>query len=206
VTLTSYDDSLSMKIPKLPGLYAFYLDLISPAKLGLLGREGFSDDQLERAKKDLVKRVRKSIDLLHKIRMLGGLKIIDKKAHYPFRFKLLAEQVPSLDYISQIEALPTDSVYGYLQAVHEFALFAQPIYVGITKEQTLFQRYFQHKQDFEVSEERSKFGVRLRHAGIDWDDILFVCVEFKSPSKTVQILTTLEKHLQNISNPALSIS
>lgn len=204
--MRAYTDADFNEIPRTQGLYAFYLDTISPTKVGLLGDGNFGDHQLERAKNNLISRIRKLIVFMRSSAFGGTIKGEEQSLHISRQFQLKAQEIPPLSVIDYIELLPPEHIYSYLQLANHLALFAQPIYVGITKEQTLYDRYAQHKRDHESGNDTSKYGVRLRMAGFDWDDVIFSCVEFRTVGEELQILSALEKHLQAISTPILSLA
>ena len=54
--LKKYNMSNESEIPHGQGIYAFYIDMFSPLKLGLLGKGPFSKDQLLKAKKTMMKK------------------------------------------------------------------------------------------------------------------------------------------------------
>jgi hypothetical protein len=194
--LIAYTDAEQSRIPRTQGIYAFYLDTISPAKVGLLGHDRFNTEQLTRAKKNLVLRMNKMISFMRSSELKGTLATGGQSPHIAQFFQLQAKEIPPLQLIDLIEQMPIKLVHSYLKMANNLALFSQPIYVGITKEQTLYDRYCQHKLDHENEAGAGKFGGRLKIAGFDWDDVRFACADFKHGADTLQVLSLLEKHLQ----------
>lgn len=204
--MIAYTDAEQAKIPRTQGLYAFYLDTISPTKVGLLGKGGFDADQLNRAKRNLVLRMNKMISFMRSSTLSGSLRTCEQSSHIAQLFQLQVQETPPLQVIDLIEQMPVEFIHSYLKMANNLALFSQPVYVGITKEQTLYDRYCQHKRDHETGADASKFGGRLKMAGFDWDDVRFAFAEFKHGADALQVLSLLEKHLQAVSMPILSLS
>lgn len=204
--MKAYADTEQANIPRTQGLYAFYLDTISPAKVGLLGRDRFDSEQLNRAKRNLILRMNKMISFMRTSSFSGTLGTSAQSPHIAQLFKLQAQEIPPLQVVELIEKMPIEFIHSYLKMANDLALFAQPVYVGITKEQTLYDRYCQHKSDYETEVDARKFGGRLKIAGFDWDDVRFACAEFKHGADELQVLSLLEKHLQAVSMPILSLA
>lgn len=200
-----FTESLASRIPRAQGLYAFYLDLVSPGKLGLNGRGPWSRQQLERAKDVLLLRVKKQIALLRSVRLSGEVRELEKRDHLALRVKILGEETWATSLLEELQALPVTLVKDYAGLLRQSAIMIQPVYVGITKEQSLYERYRQHRRDHLVSTDQSKFGVRLRNAGIDWDDLVFACIPFYRGQDQFQLLATLERHFQLLARPVLSV-
>lgn len=192
------------KIPKNQGLYAFYLDLISPSKIGLIGNDNFTDAQLKRAKELLLKRISKCINIVRSDRLSGELRETGKSDHITRRYSIFAEGISSEYITTVLSELPYEHVYNYSILSGMLSIFAQPVYVGISKDQTLFARYSQHKNDYENSNDKSKFGVRVKELELDWDELIFSCIEIDDPTNDNLIIRTLEKQMQAISMPLLS--
>ena len=203
--VTAYAIDNFKKIPKKQGLYAFYLDLTSPVKIGLLGRGPFNECKLEVSKKILIKRVKKLINLVRSSTLEGHIREVGRGEHILRTYNLDATETYTGNLVNFLESIPLDSLLEYSQMTQKLSLFSQPIYVGITKDQTLYGRYTQHKNNYENSSDNSKFGVRLKNSGFDWEDLVFGCVAFDVSSENSNILNILEKQLQAVANPPLSI-
>lgn len=193
------------QIPNTQGLYAFYLDLTDPLKLGLIGNGPFEEEQLLKAKKLLIRKVTSFLKILRGCKLEGMVKELDRGEHLSTTYNVQLEEVYAGNLLHSLKSIPANALLEYSKLTKQLTLFSQPIYVGITKKQTLHARYHQHKSDFENSENLSHFGVRLRKSGFDWDDLIFSCLEYKIKNKNLFLLNILEKQLQTISNPSLSI-
>lgn len=202
--LNSFSISQEGDIPRTQGLYAFHLELISPARVGLLGRGEFSKEQLAVAKENLKNRTEKLLRFVRSNFFSGVISGSKKGFHISEKYFLEAkEQFPS-SLVQELDRIPDNHLYQYLRISKLLSAFAQPIYVGITKNQTLQERYFQHKYDFISNTDASTFGTRLRKAGFDWDEVVFSCIPLSSSEGNIEILSLLEKQLQAIARPVLS--
>jgi len=197
-------DNMSL-IPKNQGIYAFYINMISPAKIGLIGNEGFSNDELLNAKKLLIRRFKKYLAFIRSDKLVGNLVEEGKAEHVSRKYSIIANGYTSSGSLEKMMALSLDEIYKYAKISELLSIFAQPIYVGITTNQTLFDRYIQHKNDFEYGTDKPSFGLRMRKNGLDWDDLLFSCVELGTDTHNKNIISALEKQLQSVSMPLLSV-
>lgn len=202
----TYTESTANQIPTTQGLYAFYLDLVSPAKIGLAGRGPWNETQLARAKLSLSRKTRQQIEVLRSMRATGELWETQKRDHLAFRLVITGEEVPSFGILEEIAALPLMLVRDYALLVRQCSIMMQPVYVGITKEQSLYGRYNQHKRDHLLGNDAARFGVRLREFGIDWDDVIFACVQLERGQDNLDMLGVLERHFQLLARPALSLA
>ncbi len=106
-----------------------------------------------------------------------------------------------MNSLTKIAAIPHDNFLSLLRLIEGISLFAQPIYVGITKKQTLYDRYLQHMSNYENETDEGLFGCRLKKTEIDWDDLVFTCIPFKVGESNEVVLKLLEKYLQALSKP-----
>src|SRR5688572_10095343 len=109
----TYSESTFGDIPLTQGMYAFYLDLVSPAKIGLLGAGPWQESQLQQARKLLQSRMRKQVAVLRSLSMTGQLVESDKRQHMTFHFQLVAKEIASDASSRNIESLALDSVRDY---------------------------------------------------------------------------------------------
>lgn len=192
-------------IPKNQGIYSFYLDLISPSKIGLIGSGDFDHLQLKRAKDLLLKKVTKYIKIARSDNLTGKMSETGKSDYITRMYSIIASGVSSQSFVDILSELPIENIYDYSVLSGMLSVFAQPIYVGISKEQTLYDRYLQHKYDFDNSLDASKFGVRAKGLGLDLDELLFCCVEINDQSNNSTVTRMAEKQMQAVSMPLLSI-
>jgi hypothetical protein len=204
--LTVYKNSEERLIPKGQGIYAFFLDLMSPAKIGLVGQSGFTEAQLTTARDSLHRRVEKALRIYRSSQLEGEIRELKKGTHFAKFFRMQAEEMAPLRVLEDLAGMRPQQLMSYLMVARFTTLFAPPIYVGITREQTLQERYRQHKYNFDSQEQKGSFGARLRESGFDWDDIVFACIEFSQGEDDSTVLRILERHLQAISNPMLSLA
>lgn len=199
-----FADSISREIPKQQGVYAFFLDLISPGKIGLAGKGPWSEAILERARASLLRRIRLQSQVFCAVELTGNLAQSDKFGPVQTSFSLNARKAQSIDLAEEISGIASEAIRDYAQLVHDTITFAQPIYVGIAYEQTLFERYLQHRTSHRGDGELG-FGSRLRGMGIDWDDVVFACQSFESQSADRNLFRQVERTLHSITHPILSI-
>ncbi len=201
----SYNSIEVEKIPRTQGIYAFYLNVISHEKVGLLGQEPFSDEKLIKVKKILNRKLKMVLEFMHSSDMIGALSSKEVTKNIEAGYSLSAKREIPKTIFEKIEDLKIQEIPRFLSLVKDVALFSQPIYVGITEKQTLYDRYKQHMSNYESSPCGNNFGSRLSEAGFDWDDLLFTCVEFDKSEEEMSLLTVIEKYLLIISKPVLSI-
>lgn len=204
MTFQSFSDSKALDIPRQQGVYAFFLNLVSPSKVGLAGKGPWSDDVLERARTALINRCRRQAEILCAFSMTGMVADRQRIEHLSPTLHISARPNVPTSFIQELGELPLGCVREYVNLVHSSCVFNPPIYVGITTRQTLRERYEQHRSAFLSGPGDTSFGTRLRDAEIEWDDILFACIPFDKASDQVEILSTLERHLQALTKPVLS--
>ena len=204
--IRGFADGDSAGIPKTPGLYAFYLDALGPARVGLLTKTHYPEEQLEKAKENTIIRVDKIMRFMRSLKATGAASSTAKSGMASTEFSIkIHECIPS-SLLDDLRKMSVDDLLSYLRVVDYMPLFCQPIYVGITKNQTLYDRYQQHRIDYESDSTRSTFGSRLREAGFDWDEVLFACIKIDIGDKSADVLRVLERHLQALSKPILSLA
>lgn len=199
-----FADSTSRDIPKQQGVYAFFLDLISPGKIGLAGKGPWSPAILERARASLLRRIRLQAQVFCAVELAGALEQADKFGPVQALYSLNAKKTQSIDLAEEISDIAAEAIRDYAQLVHDTITFAQPIYVGIAYDQTLHDRYLQHRTGHRGDGEIG-FGSRLRSLGIDWDDVVFACQSFESQSADRSLFRQVERTLHSITHPILSI-
>lgn len=197
-------DDISI-IPKNKGIYAFYMDIINPGKIGLIGNGNFDDSQLLRAKDLLLRKVSKYLSIARSDNLTGNLTDVGKSEYISRKYNINAIGTNSNVLIDYLKDISLNDIYDYSILAETLSIFAQPIYVGITNSQTLHDRYKQHKYDFEYSKDRSKFGCRVKEIELDWDELVFCCVELNNISDNSNLIKFAEKQLQSVSMPILSL-
>lgn len=204
--INAYSENNFENIPQTQGLYAFFLNAISPAKIGLVGNNVFTDDQLLRAKKVLLKKVKKLSSFYRSNKLLGAVSCVDKSQHISEKYIVTAIEEYPESVVEMVDNTNLYDIYRFANLVASFPLLTQPIYIGITKKQTLYERYNQHKYNYYSHTDGKSFGSRLNSFGFDWDDVVFACNEFRIAEDNMEILSMLEKYFLTISKPVLSIA
>jgi hypothetical protein len=205
MSLDFYSESSETEIPNAPGLYAFYLDMLSPAKIGLGGRGPFMKEQLADARERLIVRVKRRQALIQQRRLFGELTEDKPGGHLRRVYSIEAEVCTDLEYVDA-STVPLSEIREFASVLSRCMIFDKPIYVGITNDQSLRQRYTQHKSDF-YSELQSgaTFGSRFQNAGGDWDDLKFGCVQLDSTVFGTKSVGRLEKLIQSLTRPTYSM-
>jgi hypothetical protein len=192
------------KIPTTQGIYAFFLHNISISKVGFRGEGPYTENEEQVAKKALLKRVHQGIDFARSSELNGEIYETSKAQHIRRKYSIHAKEICGVDISENISSLDGKNLKDYISVCEFIPFFTNPIYVGITSEQTLQKRYFQHKKAYETGDTKSMFGGRLIESGLSWYDIVFACVPFETPVSN-DVLLKLEKHLQALTRPTLSL-
>lgn len=201
----TFTDSQARDIPRLQGIYAFFLDLISPAKIGLAGKGPWDEVTLLKAKLSLLRRAHKQMAVAHSAELNGLLAETHKTGPLQAAYWMTAKKQSQFDSMQELEQLDLAGVREYAEIIHETVTFAQPLYVGITYEQTLLERYVQHRSAFQSGAATSGFGARVRDLEIDWDDLLFACKPLAQPTTNRPMLRKAERHLHALTHPICSL-
>ncbi|WP_250537621.1 MULTISPECIES: hypothetical protein [unclassified Caballeronia] len=201
----TFTDAEAKDIPRLQGVYAFFLDLISPAKIGLAGKGPWDQSTLQKAKVALVRRAQRHMSIAHSIELQGMLAEADKTGPLQAAYSISARKKTSFTSAHELEQLALTSVREYAEIMHETATFSQPLYVGITYEQTLYERYVQHRAAFRSDLGTLGFGGRVRDLELDWDDLLFCCKPLSHPTTDRSALRKAERHLHALTHPICSL-
>jgi len=202
--MKTYGPTSERKIPNQQGIYAFFINSITLEKIGLLGKGPFSEELLLNAKRNLKIKARNMAELT-KLNKLEGQLIENNKENTSVKIDLTGFETSTNSLSDLISDCKLESIYSLVELISSTSLFNRPIYVGITKKQTLQRRYSQHKNDFMNKTDKESFGKRLRDLNFDWDDILFSCTPFPHSSSQIEVLNDLEKYMMFMSKPFLSI-
>ena len=205
MSLSFYSESNETDIPNAPGLYAFYLDMLSPAKIGLSGKGPFSKESLSAARDRLHARIRKRQHLLRHTKLSGELSEDKPGGHLNRVYIVQASASNELDAVD-ISSVALHEIREFANVLSNCMALDKPIYVGITNDQSLRQRYLQHKTDF-YSEPHSdaSFGARFSSAGGDWDDLKLGCIELESSVFGTKSVARLERIVQTLTRPRYSL-
>lgn len=203
--MIGYHAAECSKIPREPGLYAFYIEPATPAKLGLYRNARHAPEVAEAARLSLVRRIKRLFSVLRRGEMSGYLEERGRGRHIAKSLSLRAEIAGKVCDENKIHALPAPALFDFADALQSITLLSQPVYVGIAVEQTLYQRYQQHKLSFlRRDDSPTNFGGRVREAGLDWDDLVFTCVTLEVRELHEELLRALEWYLQAVAQPVFS--
>lgn len=174
------------ELPQAPGVYGFYLLLCSRQRIGLIGLEPFSLEQLENAKENLSRRLDK-IQRIYASKALEGTVKEKGKSAYLSEFYDISLIQRNINNISHaIGGVDVSALPDLVDAIEQLSLMVGPIYCGMTCDQTLEQRYFQHKADFYRKSCSGTFGARFAEYEMLWDDLIFSCVPVAGNRKNIR--------------------
>lgn len=186
-----YSISDEIDIPHSPGIYSFSVILGSRQKAGLLGKHPFDQKTLITAKTSLLRRLGRLEGIFASRSLDGTLRESGKGSGVSEGYVVTARQVTLSSSIRLLESCDPQDVPILLDSLESLSTVPAPIYLGMTKEQTLNQRYFQHKSNFHSSSERDSFGYRIRSLGLRWDDLIYGCHPIADAKPPVRALETL---------------
>lgn len=193
----------SETLPDDPGVYAFRASIVSFEHIGLRGR-GHSTGAINRAKQKLVARLG-FFDEIFAGRVLNGSLVEENNpATIGVCYDATLSQSQSLDLsrISErVEAI--DDFQKLVQLLNMLTLALPPLYIGITVDQTLKQRYRQHRRDFETKRQGC-FGGRVAAVGLAWDDLDFSAITLPTGLAERQIVEFAESMLHAFTKPLFS--
>lgn len=201
-----FNESTEDDIPNSIGLYAFYLDMLAPAKIGLGGPGPFSELTLHSARQRLASRITRQLSLTNDMRLMGEICEPKPGSHLRKAFHVEAKYVQG--ETAQAEALGVNlrELREYATVLSKCMSLERPIYVGITSGQSFKQRYLQHKTDFYSNPtSEGTFGGRFAVAGGEWDDLTFACIEVSSDLFSGASLGRLERLVHSLTQPKYSL-
>ena len=105
----------------------------------------------------------------------------------------------------EVESLDLNEIRSFAELLKATVLCTQPIYVGMTFEQTLHARFNQHRQNYNSTGNTGTFGERLRNLNIAWDDVIFACSNLATVITDRKVISLVEKHLHSAAVPHLSL-
>lgn len=202
-----FDKSMVNLIPKLPGLYAFFVDYryvvrsIAPRPPGPVNLQDL-----------LAKAVRANIcgnppDLCLKV---------TKMTAFGSNFAVRATHAIAVQ--DKAPQLQKPNASELAKVLAKCSLLARPVYVGITETQTLYDRYLQHRRKYRrlkkntagktlpkdrlQYERGGKLFHRLVRRKVEFRDLIFACV----PLSAAEIIYAdyVEKVLHAVASPPLS--
>ncbi|WP_417664240.1 hypothetical protein [Pseudidiomarina donghaiensis] len=187
------------------GLYFFRPGLLRKQTLGLRGNSGYSKEQLAVAKSVLIKNIDTLVAIYSDRELKGMIGEASKNENNSLLLKLVATPYTG----SQLTALksrlatlePSEDLFNCLEKL-EHGL--PPIYVGITKKQSLYSRYEQHRDNF-YNRTVNTFGGRVARYIPQWYHLSFYTVEFPVNYADGSLLDFFEDLLHVTSKPVFSL-
>lgn len=190
------------EVPRRPGVYAYYPAIFSRRALGLFNGTQPSRDSIDSAKALLRYKASLYLKLRRERLYEGYLRDKMRHPHLAPTFTVHLQERINEEPVGTLLSLSAEEFLRALDFLEKTYFLQSPLYVGISKEQTLQTRCIQHMRNYQTPSESDSFGGRLRRTGFDWSDLTFVGV----PSTTYgDDLKQAEKILHLIVNPILSL-
>ena len=193
------------KIPQGPGIYAFFLRPFRASSFGVYDDYTMSEDELNWAAKKLKQKALSLERLFMSIEAEGDIRQALKVSHVAKSYRIRINETSAISD-SRINFINTKNVAEILRFLDGSWHILPPVYIGITHNQTLRNRFLQHRLNFyNKTQQGNLFGTRLAKSGFSWDDLVFGCQE-QSPSDSIaRDLHDLEDLLQLLTKPILSV-
>lgn len=196
-----FQDLEWQEIPELPGLYAFFVATVDAQICDMVDNAN-PRIHPETIQTTIHSRYRRTAALLRAHSWTGTLQSDRAAAHIIPPVGLTGKNImpdTAADFVSELDLVELRLVMQIMQAT---LFFARPAYVGMTSDQTLRDRYLQHRDAFFGG--KCGFGSRLRSHQIDWEMIRFVCIPVEQGTLSTATLRAVEKAVQSLAAPALS--
>ena len=103
--IIGYSEDQAGEIPELPGLYAFYLDALSPKKVGLLGGD-FTQRQLESARDSALARMKRIAKFMRHKEVHGKLGVIGQSSPLSTEYMVTVSEIAAIHVIDELQELP----------------------------------------------------------------------------------------------------
>lgn len=191
-------------IPELPGIYAFFVDLIGPYSFGLRRGDSITSETWPKIASDIAQRFSSLCQLYRNEEYTGQLFQDGKSGLLRSAIGVKASSlIPTID-ANEIATMSPVEAHAYLAVARKAQYFLPPVYVGVTYDQTLRDRYLQHQHSYKAQTEKNIFGKRFRDSGFVWEDLIFGYAELRAEELSTLPLRFLEAHIQTISPPTLS--
>jgi len=200
-----FDDDNWENIPNRPGIYAYYLNNISLSKIGLYRDIEYTDEELEKSKEWLKIKIKQALEFLRKSEYSGNIFEEKRTRHLRKTLSVNASTKHDYRFLNDLDRIPLKLLPSYVDMLESSIVFHKPIYVGITTDQTLVDRYLQHKDDYE-NNSNGTFGCRLKKSNILWSDVCLKCISISPEMANKKNLIELcEKYIFLVSDPLLSV-
>lgn len=164
-------------LPTGPGIYCFRLKLVTLESVGLIGNSRYTQSEVDTAKRKLISRFSLLSNVYGSRKLVGSLQEPYKKENTPLRLDVSADISDLFNMESYIDLVKRCNDIPHLIKLLSTANSIMPLlYVGIAYDQTLYQRYHQHKNNY-MNKKEGCFGARVSAAGLRWSDLQFAAVE-----------------------------
>lgn len=200
--LNYYSFDQSENIPSEPGVYSFLYNPYDPRALNIYVTEEPSENTVERAKESLSNKLQiyRTAQQTMRLQMECQVRSASDRVFGKFAGSLQTDssaREPDFDFGDN------QTFIDFLNLANSLSLLMQPLYCGITEEQTLRERYKQHRGDFD-SKTPGTFGGRLANYQFNWEDLLFLPVPSMGLARHNEAVRLLETQLITFSNAIFS--
>lgn len=188
------------EVPELPGIYAFYYAPFQASRLGLY-LDNKNIDILS-----LKEKVRKRITCYHFFKEWSSIEVnAIKRNASGLNVGAYDGRLNSKDaFLDIVDSLNDNNIHKYISFFQNASFFFQPLYCGVTVEQGLQARLYQHKKNYHANT-NGTFGARLKEAGIQWEDVCFVTAGSFNFNANKNDVYNLERFLISNSTPTFNI-
>jgi len=200
-TLQPYSPS---NIPHTPGIYSFSFKQITPQTLGLRGLTSFTTEEILRAKAKLASTISRVSGVVNHRVLKGTITEPGKRKKNRLEVSLFGQTNAELDeqgLLAKIEVI--EDFQSLISVLSAMSMVIPPLYVGITIDQSLSQRFAQHQNDY-IARKGDNFGFRLYKSGIDWDQVQFSAISLPNEVVRADLLELVEGVLHTLTKPVLS--
>lgn len=193
-----FDDGSAEDIPNLPGVYAFFYRGLSSKLFGFIGNQ-----RPISAVRSIAKKITTTqLTAFTKSHYIGEFYSDSQSSHIRPPFNARLESNAPGRVADQIAEIDDSDLKGFIELMSASAVFQRPLYVGITTEQTLAERYLQHRQAYYQS--GIGFGSSVKNAGFVWSNLIFGCIPYEDQRLSSQATRTAERLIQSLSSPIFS--
>lgn len=191
-------------IPELPGVYAFFVDILGPYTFGLRRGERVTPANWPKISEAIGHRFKNLRKLFREASYEGQIDETGKFGNVRSGLNIAAYAFIPEFLPEDIEKLSPTEANAYLSVAKKAQFFLPPIYVGVTYEQTLRDRYRQHELNFSSKISKNIFGSRFKDSGFVWDDLIFAYADLRADELVAAPLKFLESQIHLINPPVLS--
>ena len=192
-------------IPNSPGIYIFRLNILIPFELGIRPNSDLRSESLtNEVKRKLTSRLDKLEKVVLSNELEGQIRNKGKKFTFNQTSIVSIKNLQSIIKKSKTKINSIKDVGEFCEILAVLNEIIPPLYVGITYDQTLKERYSQHKNDW-LNNRFGKFGARLKSQNISWSEVGFFAKSINISSINKDELKFTEELFHYFTNPILSI-